>query len=215
MFRCVDANRQIRNIALSGFMGCGKTAVGRIVAKVAGFEFLDTDQFIEEHVGKSIPRIFEEHGEETFRRYEREVVMRLAERENTVIATGGGLLVDAENMDTMKQYAMVFCLWASPESIWRRVKGQSHRPLLNTDNPKQRIIDLLEERKPAYRPLRHAHQHRVPLRKGRRQADPQPVSPGDPPGDMKAAIRQHALELGFDDCRFTTADPPDAARDNS
>ena len=76
--------------------------------------------------------------------------MRLAEHENTVIATGGGLLVDAENMDTMKQYAMVFCLWASPQSIWRRVKGQSHRPLLNTDNPKQRIIDLLEERKPAY-----------------------------------------------------------------
>ena len=150
MFPCVDANRQIRNISLSGFMGCGKTAVGRIVAKVAGFEFLDTDQFIEKHVGKSIPRIFEEHGEETFRRYEREVVMRLAERENTVIATGGGLLVDAENMDTMKQYAMVFCLWASPESIWRRVKGQSHRPLLNTDNPKQRIIELLEERKAAY-----------------------------------------------------------------
>ena len=130
MFPGVDANRKIRNIALTGFMGCGKTAVGRVVAKVAGFEFLDTDQFIEEHVGKSIPRIFEEHGEETFRRYEREVVVRLAERENTVIATGGGLLVDAENMDTMKQYAMVFCLWASPESIWRRVKGQSHRPLL-------------------------------------------------------------------------------------
>ncbi len=68
----------------------------------------------------------------------------------TIISTGGGLLVDAENMDTMKKYAMVFCLWASPESIWRRVKGQSHRPLLNTDNPKQRIIDLLEERKPGY-----------------------------------------------------------------
>ena len=72
----MDANRQIRNITLTGFMGCGKTAVGRIVAKVAGYEFLDTDQFIEEHVGKSIPRIFEEHGEETFRRYEREVVVR-------------------------------------------------------------------------------------------------------------------------------------------
>ena len=76
--------------------------------------------------------------------------MRLAERENTIISTGGGLLVDAENMDTMKKYAMVFCLWASPQSIWRRVKGQSHRPLLNTENPQQRIIDLLEERKPAY-----------------------------------------------------------------
>ena len=150
MISCVGDDRQIRNIALTGFMGCGKTAVGRVVALVAGFEFLDTDQFIEEHVGMSIPRIFEEHGEETFRRYEREVVARLAEREETVIATGGGLLVDAGNMATMKQYAMVFCLWASPESIWRRVKGQSHRPLLNTDDPKQRIIDLLEERKPAY-----------------------------------------------------------------
>ena len=150
MVSAVGEKRQIRNIALTGFMGCGKTAVGRVVASVAGFEFLDTDQFIEEHVGKSIPRIFEEHGEDTFRQYEREVVGRLAERENTVIATGGGLLVDAENMDTMKQHAMVFCLWASPESIWRRVKGQSHRPLLQTENPKQRIIDLLEERKPAY-----------------------------------------------------------------
>ncbi len=131
-------------------MGCGKTAVGRVVAKVSGFEFLDTDQFIEEHVGMSISRIFEQYGEETFRRYEREVVTRLADRRDTIIATGGGLLVDHANMDTMKQYAMVFCLWASPESIWRRVKAQSHRPLLNTVDPKQRIIDLLEERKPSY-----------------------------------------------------------------
>ena len=131
-------------------MGCGKTAVGRVVSRVSGFEFLDTDQFIEEHVGMSIPRIFEQHGEETFRRYEREVVTRLAERKGAVIATGGGLLVDHANMDTMKQYAMVFCLWASPDSIWRRVKDQSHRPLLQTENPRQRIDELMEERKPAY-----------------------------------------------------------------
>ena len=65
----MDAERDIQNIALTGFMGCGKTAVGRVVARVSGFEFLDTDLFIEEHVGMSIPRIFEEHGEETFRRY--------------------------------------------------------------------------------------------------------------------------------------------------
>jgi shikimate kinase len=150
MLLVVSDERQIRNIALTGFMGCGKTAVGRVVAKVSGFEFLDTDQFIEEHVGKTIPRIFEEQGEETFRRYEREVVVRLAERESTVIATGGGLLVNEKNMNTMKQYAMVFCLWASPDSIWRRVKDQSHRPLLQAENPRGRIIDLLEERKPAY-----------------------------------------------------------------
>ena len=146
----MDSDRNIRNIALTGFMGCGKTAVGRVVANVSGFEFLDTDQFIEEHVGMSIPRIFEERGEETFRRYEREVISRLAERNNTVIATGGGLLVDHDHMDTIKKYSMVFCLWASPESIWRRVKDQSHRPLLQTEDPKQRIIDLMEDRKPAY-----------------------------------------------------------------
>ena len=131
-------------------MGCGKTAVGRVVSKVSGFEFLDTDQFIEDHVGMGIPRIFEEQGEDSFRQYEREVVALLANQENTVIATGGGLLVDRSNMDAMKQYSMVFCLWASSESIWRRVKDKSHRPLLQTENPKKRIIDLMEQRKSAY-----------------------------------------------------------------
>jgi len=146
----VDQGRKIKNIALTGFMGCGKTAVGRVVSKVSGYEFLDTDQFIEDHVGMSIPRIFEEQGEDSFRQYEREVVALLANQENTVIATGGGLLVDRSNMDAMKQYSMVFCLWASSESIWRRVKDKSHRPLLQTENPKKRIIDLMEQRKSAY-----------------------------------------------------------------
>ena len=146
----MDQGRKIKNIALTGFMGCGKTAVGRVVSKVSGFEFLDTDQFIEDHVGMSIPRIFEKQGEDSFRQYEREVVALLANQENTVIATGGGLLVDRSNMDAMKQYSMVFCLWASSESIWRRVKDKSHRPLLQTENPKKRIIDLMEQRKSAY-----------------------------------------------------------------
>ena len=146
----MDEDRKIQNIALTGFMGCGKTAVGRVVAKVSGFEFLDTDQLIEDHVGMSIPRIFQEHGEDAFRRYERDVVKLLANRKNTVIATGGGLLVDHSNMDTMKKYSMVFCLWASSESIWRRVKDQSHRPLLQTENPKQLIVGLMKERKSAY-----------------------------------------------------------------
>ena len=81
---------------------------------------------------------------------ERELLAMLADRKNTVIATGGGLLVDQSNMDAMKKYSMIFCLWASSKSIWRRVKDQSHRPLLQTENPKQRIIDLMNERKPAY-----------------------------------------------------------------
>ena len=69
---------------------------------------------------------------------------------NAVMKTIRTYLDEYANMDTMKQYAMVFCLWASPDSIWRRVKDQSHRPLLQTENPRQRIIDLMEERKPAY-----------------------------------------------------------------
>ena len=146
----MDQDREIQNIALTGFMGCGKTAVGRVLSKLSGFDFLDTDQFIEDHVGMSIPRIFEEHGEDTFRHYERKLLAMLANRKNTVIATGGGLLVDQSNMDAMKKYSMIFCLWASSKSIWRRVKDQSHRPLLQTENPKQRIIDLMNERKPAY-----------------------------------------------------------------
>ena len=149
-FLPVDEGRKVRNIALTGFMGCGKTAVGRVLSKLSAFEFLDTDQFIEDHVGMSIPRIFEEYGEDTFRQYEREVVALLSTRKNTVIATGGGLLVDRSNMYEMKQYSMVFCLWASTEAIWRRVKDQSHRPLLQTENPKQSIIDLMQERKSAY-----------------------------------------------------------------
>ena len=66
----MDQDREIQNIALTGFMGCGKTAVGRVFSKLSGFDFLDSDQFIEDHVGMSIPRIFEERGEDTFRHYE-------------------------------------------------------------------------------------------------------------------------------------------------
>ena len=145
------APRSIRNIALCGFMGTGKSSVGRLVAEALHFAFLDTDTVIEARAGKSITQIFDEQGEAAFRELEKRIVKELALRDRTVIATGGGLVVDSENLASLKQHAYIVCLWASPETIWSRVKNQSHRPLLNEANPLEKIRMLLAERAPCYK----------------------------------------------------------------
>jgi len=143
--------RTILNIALVGFMGTGKSSVGRLAAEQLRFAFIDTDELIENEVGHSIPEIFARLGEPAFRKYERDVVEALSARRDTVIATGGGLVADPSNLASLKTHALVVCLWASPETIWERVRAQSHRPLLQTPDPQARIRQLLEERAPAYR----------------------------------------------------------------
>jgi shikimate kinase len=143
--------RIIRNLALVGFMGSGKSAVGRLAAQHLRFTFLDTDELIENEVGRSIPEIFAQLGEEAFRKYERDVVSALSARRDTVIATGGGLVADPSNLASLKTHALVICLWASPETIWARVRSQTHRPLLQTPDPPAKIRELLEQRAPAYR----------------------------------------------------------------
>src|SRR5688572_15222440 len=110
--------RFIRNIALCGFMGTGKSSVGRIVAEQLRFAFLDTDTVIEARAGKTIAEIFSEQGEEAFRELEHRIVKELALRDHTVISTGGGLIVNPENLASLKEHALVVCLWASPETIW-------------------------------------------------------------------------------------------------
>jgi len=132
-------------------MGTGKSSVGQLVAAQLNFEFVDTDNLVEMRAGKSIARIFSEDGEESFRELERDVVRELASRKETVIATGGGLIVDPDNLKHLKSHAMVICLWASPETIWLRVRNQSHRPLLQTPDPEAVIRKLLAERGPFYR----------------------------------------------------------------
>lgn len=132
-------------------MGSGKTTVGRGVAEALGFDFLDTDHYIEETSGKRISEIFAEHGEPVFRDLEARVVADLQRRERTVIATGGGLPVNPANLDSLKTHALVVCLWASPERIYERVKEHSHRPLLNNPNPQEKIRELLAAREPFYR----------------------------------------------------------------
>jgi len=145
------SNRAIKNLALIGFMGVGKTSVGRLVAMHLGFEFLDTDDWIEEQAGKSISRIFADQGEPVFREWERLAVAELAGRQGLVIATGGGLPTRTELLETLKGHALVICLWASPEMIWERVRHQSHRPLLQTEDPEPRVRELLAGREAFYR----------------------------------------------------------------
>ncbi|HEY5914171.1 MAG TPA: shikimate kinase [Verrucomicrobiae bacterium] len=143
--------RSIHNLALIGFMGTGKSAVGRHVAHLLRFVYLDTDLVIEARAGKKIAEIFEQDGEPAFRTLERRVVQELAHRTKTVIATGGGLPAEDGNLASLKTHALVVCLWASPETIFARVRGHDHRPLLNHPDPEARIRELLALREPFYR----------------------------------------------------------------
>ena len=143
--------RQIHNLALIGFMGTGKSSVGRWVARRLQFAFVDTDARIEEQFGCSITEMFQRFGEPWFRKQERRVVAELAQCRRTVIATGGGLVANGASLVLLKQHSLIVCLWASPERIWERVRRQSYRPLLQTADPQARIRQLLSERAPYYR----------------------------------------------------------------
>ena len=132
-------------------MGTGKSSVGRLVADVLHFTFLDTDHVIEARAGKPISAIFAQDGEPAFRGWERRIVEELTRRTKTVIATGGGLPADPTNLASLKTHALVICLWASPESIWDRVRAHDHRPLLNEPDPLAKIRELLAAREPYYR----------------------------------------------------------------
>ena len=143
--------RSIHNLALIGFMGTGKSCVGRLAAECMHFTFLDTDHVIEARAGKPISDIFAQDGEPAFRQWERRIVEELTRREKTVIATGGGLPADPANLASLKTHALVICLWASPETIWERVRGHDHRPLLNEPDPLAKIRELLAAREPYYR----------------------------------------------------------------
>jgi shikimate kinase len=147
----VSTARHVQNLALIGFMGTGKSLVGHLVASQLHFSFLDTDSAIEARAEKTISEIFEQEGEPVFREWERLMVGELALRSRTVIATGGGLATNDANLASLKTHALVVCLWASPETIWERVRGQTHRPFLRDPDPLAKIRQLLKIREPFYR----------------------------------------------------------------
>ena len=138
------------NIVLTGFMGTGKTTIGREVARRMGREFVDMDVEIEARAGKSIPCIFAEDGEPTFRQMEADLCQALSAQENLVIATGGGALVNPDNRAVMSRTGTAICLTAEPDGILRRVSGNDDRPLLNVPDPRAKIAELLAARREAY-----------------------------------------------------------------
>ena len=137
------------NVVLIGFMGTGKTAVGRALAARLGLAFVDTDAVVEERDGRPVARIFAEDGEERFRRLESEAVASAGDRDGTVIATGGGVVLRPENMARLRRHGMVVALRAAPEAIVARVGTGADRPLLG-DRPEERVRRLLAERGPLY-----------------------------------------------------------------
>lgn len=147
----MQTDRNLVNLALIGFMGTGKTSVGRLVAEHLQFEFVDTDELIQSATGRTITEIFASDGEPAFRALERRVVAEMAGRAKTLISTGGGLPAQPGNLASLKTHALVICLWASPEKIWERVCHQSHRPLLNDPDPRGKIRELLAVREPFYK----------------------------------------------------------------
>lgn len=139
------------NLVLIGFMGTGKTTVGKKLAKALGMRFIDTDHEIERVTGMTVNQIFRKYGEVRFRSEEKAAVRRITREGNHVIATGGGVILDPENVCMLKQSGVVICLSASPEVIYRRLSRKRNRPLLRTENPMEAIISLLEQRQPLYR----------------------------------------------------------------
>lgn len=142
--------RQFHNLALIGFMGTGKSSVGRMLAAQLRFDFVDTDDLIERRAGRAITEIFAREGEVRFRQMERELVEEMAQWRRKVISTGGGLGACEANLVSLKRHSLVVCLWASPEQIWQRVRRQSHRPLLQDPDPLSKIRELLAVRRPFY-----------------------------------------------------------------
>ena len=139
-----------RNIVLVGFMGSGKSSTGRYVAERMGRPFLDMDTEIERREGRSIPDIFAKSGEPFFRELERNLVRELAAQSGLVIAPGGGIVLNPDNIRDFAATGLVINLRVSPEWVLKRVGQDPHRPLLQGADPLQRIRDLMEKRRALY-----------------------------------------------------------------
>ncbi|WP_198245681.1 shikimate kinase AroK [methane-oxidizing endosymbiont of Gigantopelta aegis] len=143
--------KQANNIYLIGLMGAGKTTMGKKLAQALQWPFYDSDRVIEETTGVSIPMIFEYEGEEGFRDREQEIISYLTGLDQIVMATGGGAILRPENRQKLQQNGFVVYLECSIERILQRTRRDTQRPLLQTENPRQRLEQLLQEREPLYR----------------------------------------------------------------
>lgn len=138
------------NVALVGFMGTGKTTIGRLLAKKLNLQFVDTDDLIEKTHSKTIPEIFLQSGENVFRQTESDVIKSVSEQKGQIIATGGGAIVKEENFLFLQSTSHIICLQAQPKSILKRVEKNNNRPLLDNKDKLKEINDLLNKRQDCY-----------------------------------------------------------------
>lgn len=138
------------NIYLVGFMGTGKSAVGKRLAKELKLKFLDLDSFIEQRQKRKIVDIFAKDGEPAFRKMEKQTLQEVSQEHDLAIACGGGIVLDSQNIDLMKETGSMVCLSARPEIILARVKDNTERPLLNVKDKEKRIAEILEARQQFY-----------------------------------------------------------------
>lgn len=138
------------NVALYGFMGVGKSTVGKALSETLGYGFVDMDEMIERRAGAKIKDIFAAEGEKGFRALEKEVAREVSERDRYVIACGGGAILDPENSEAMRRSSVLVLLTASIDEIVERTRDSNERPLLNVDDARAEAEALLRERMPPY-----------------------------------------------------------------
>jgi len=140
----------MKNIVLTGFMGTGKTEVGKELSRLLGMRFIDIDHEIEMSQGSTINELFASRGEEYFRQVEASIIRHFSSEQGAVISTGGGAVLRDENIKALQSTGIIFCLMADPQTILQRTDGHDDRPLLQTPDKKTRIAELLQQRKPLY-----------------------------------------------------------------
>ena len=150
-----ENNRKLQsgNLILVGMMGSGKTTMGRVLAKHFGKTFVDSDEEIQKRTGVTIPHIFDVEGEAGFRQRESAAICDLVERNNMVLATGGGVVLAEQNRAMLKQNGIVIYLKASVHDLWQRTRHDRNRPLLQTVDPRAKLTELHHQRDPLYQEI--------------------------------------------------------------
>lgn len=142
-------------LSLVGMPGCGKSTVGRHLARHLGLRVVDSDNEIERRIGMPIRDFFAAHGEDAFRDVEQEVLDELTQQTDLVLATGGGAVLRPSNRDALHSRTHVFYLRSTPEELFRRLRHDTQRPLLQVADPQRRLRELFRERDPLYRRTAH------------------------------------------------------------
>lgn len=138
------------NIFLCGFMGCGKTTIGKLISEKSEYKFIDLDEYISEEVGLTIAEIFDKYSEEYFRNSETDALKKLSLTDNTVISLGGGAILNPVNADIIKKSGKVIFIDIDEKTAFKRLENDTSRPLLNTPDKFDKIRELLKERRPIY-----------------------------------------------------------------